>query len=220
MGPVVAGVIGARKPQYDIWGNTVNVASRMDSTGVPERIQVRSIFVHFICKIHYNKSHSVSFCIRSQLTSTRFSTPTTTHWSAEGLLKSRAKEKWQPTSWTEDPTTVNTQRLIFRTCLRRYKKKRLRRLLSGIFLDRSEYDAFRNRPHLVSLCTLRPPIRLTEGFAPLYLRYSLERWIRDQRNRNLKEYKADFIQSSIAKRSRRDASERGNRMTTLKPIYL
>ncbi|KAJ0069999.1 hypothetical protein NL108_000237, partial [Boleophthalmus pectinirostris] len=39
IGPVVAGVIGARKPQYDIWGNTVNVASRMDSTGVPERIQ-------------------------------------------------------------------------------------------------------------------------------------------------------------------------------------
>lgn len=42
IGPVVAGVIGARKPQYDIWGNTVNVASRMDSTGVPDRIQVRT----------------------------------------------------------------------------------------------------------------------------------------------------------------------------------
>uniref|UniRef100_A0A7M4DZJ9 Adenylate cyclase type 6 n=1 Tax=Crocodylus porosus TaxID=8502 RepID=A0A7M4DZJ9_CROPO len=40
IGPVVAGVIGARKPQYDIWGNTVNVSSRMDSTGVPDRIQV------------------------------------------------------------------------------------------------------------------------------------------------------------------------------------
>ncbi|KAK5646083.1 hypothetical protein RI129_004547 [Pyrocoelia pectoralis] len=40
IGPVVAGVIGARKPQYDIWGNAVNVASRMDSTGIVDKIQV------------------------------------------------------------------------------------------------------------------------------------------------------------------------------------
>ncbi|XP_028840605.1 adenylate cyclase type 4 [Denticeps clupeoides] len=39
-GPVIAGVIGAHKPQYDIWGNTVNVASRMDSTGELNKIQV------------------------------------------------------------------------------------------------------------------------------------------------------------------------------------
>ncbi len=39
-GPVVAGVIGVRKFAFDLWGDTVNVASRMESHGVPGRIQV------------------------------------------------------------------------------------------------------------------------------------------------------------------------------------
>jgi class 3 adenylate cyclase len=39
-GPAVAGVIGERKFVYDIWGTTVNIASRMESHGAPDRVHV------------------------------------------------------------------------------------------------------------------------------------------------------------------------------------
>lgn len=39
-GPVVAGVIGSKKFIYDLWGDTVNIASRMEQQGIPGRIQI------------------------------------------------------------------------------------------------------------------------------------------------------------------------------------
>jgi adenylate cyclase len=54
-GPVVGGVIGTHKFQYDIWGDTVNTAARMESQGVPGRIHISTatyelINQEFICE--------------------------------------------------------------------------------------------------------------------------------------------------------------------------
>lgn len=56
IGPVVAGVVGKKKYAYDIWGRTVNIASRMESNGTPGRVNI-SIHTYEIIKDRFECSH-------------------------------------------------------------------------------------------------------------------------------------------------------------------
>ncbi len=47
-GSLVAGVVGRRKFQYDVWGEAVNIASRMESQGIPDQIQITGVTYNLV----------------------------------------------------------------------------------------------------------------------------------------------------------------------------
>ena len=47
-GPLAAGVVGKIKFAYDLWGDTVNIASRMESTGVVGKVNISEATYHFV----------------------------------------------------------------------------------------------------------------------------------------------------------------------------
>lgn len=56
VGPMVAGVVGKKKYAYDVWGMTVNIASRMESNGLPGQVNVSST-VYQMIREKYNCTH-------------------------------------------------------------------------------------------------------------------------------------------------------------------
>lgn len=121
-GPVIAGVIGAQKPQYDIWGNSVNVASRMETTGVLGKIQVcnkntrgghRWFSVHWCGFLHrwprrrVESYHPSGISARVVVSST---------WKAKGswrptLFTQRWPDLYHKGPWCLDVTVRRTLRL-------------------------------------------------------------------------------------------------------------
>ena len=65
-GPVVAGIVGVKKFQYDIWGDTVNTASRMESAGEPGKVNI-SHDTYILLNTHTDSEQQFEFESRGKI---------------------------------------------------------------------------------------------------------------------------------------------------------
>lgn len=84
-GPIAAGVIGTTRVCYDIWGDTVNVASRMESTGLPGHVQVSGITHSYLS--HDNRLWvEKKTYVKGKGEMTTFVAPGRAHWDAPSAV--------------------------------------------------------------------------------------------------------------------------------------
>ncbi|RPI67122.1 MAG: hypothetical protein EHM43_09775, partial [Ignavibacteriae bacterium] len=83
IGPATAGIIGTERLQYDIWGDTVNMASRMESTGEAGKIHVSEAFASFLA--HARNDIPVPHSVRSDI-------PSVPHVEGERVIPSDSEE--------------------------------------------------------------------------------------------------------------------------------
>lgn len=124
-GPIVAGVIGTKRFLYDVWGHPVNVASRMESTGEPGRVQVTNNVVEAV------PSDEFSFEPRGNIQVKGIGEMST--FFLNDRLKTRSKNYWsllEPSQCPKVPSKANSTRLLQSTRIP-IPSKSLRSISSG-----------------------------------------------------------------------------------------